>query len=423
MNLRVSTWSDPALRRLGWSLWVFQALALLVVAGLGLAAPASAGDSSWGSSGFLADASFLLLSFSFPCVGMLIVHRQPRNRVGWLLLAAVGSANTLPGLVDGYALYGLVLSPGAVPGADVAAATIEGSWVWVIGTIAVFLILLFPDGRLPSPRWRWLPWVAGSVMTLIAVIIPLGTAELTEGPVPGLDNPLAVPSLEEALVAPLGAVLALLPVCIAAAAVSLILRFRRSRGVVRQQLKWLAGAGAIVAFCYLLGMAGTFLKPAPFEGEDPAWLLVVQDLVLVSFALIPVAIGMAILRHRLYDIDRVINRTLVYGSLTVLLVATYLVLVLGLRVLLGPLTGQSDLAVAASTLAVAALFRPLRSRVQSLVDRRFYRSRYDAALTVESFATRLREELDLETLGTDLRGTVTTTMQPAHVTLWLRGGR
>jgi len=420
MNLRVSTWTETALLRLGWALWVFQAVVLLFGIGLGLAAPASAADSSWGSSGFATEVAFLLLAFTFPCVGALIVNRQPRNRVGWLLLAGVGLAVALPGVLDVYALYGLAIDPGALPAAEVAAGIIEGSWVWMIGSVGIFLILLFPDGRLPSRRWRWLPWLAGTVMTLIAVSISLSTEELTEAPVPDLRNPLAVDSLQGPWTAVFTVVIVLLPVCIVAAAVSLVLRFRRSRGIERQQLKWLALAGAVVAACYFAGMAGQFLKADPFEGPDPSWLLVVQDLVLVSFALLPAAIGLAILRHRLYDIDRVINRTLVYGSLTLLLAATYLALVLGLRLLLDPLTGQSDLAVAASTLAVAALFRPARGRVQAVVDRRFFRGRYDAAQTVESFVGRLRQEVDLDAVSTDLRVVVDDTMQPAHVSLWLR---
>ncbi len=414
-------WPETRLRRAGWATWLFWVATLVLALVLSLLAPASATQSSWGTPGFLAELAFTLMAFSFPCVGLLIIHRQPANRFGWLLLLGVGTAIGLSTLIDSYAVYGLVVSPGALPGAAVAAAINEGSWVWLIGAIGIFVILLFPDGRLPSPRWRWLAGLAGIVMTLITVVIALGPGKLTEGPVPGMVNPIGVESWEKPLFGLLMVTLPLLPGCIVAAAVALVRRFRRSRGVERLQLKWLATAGGLVATIYLLAMVGQFVKPGAFSGgADPTWLLVFQNLAIASFALIPAAIAMAILRYRLYDIDRLINRTLVYGALTAMLVATYLVSVLVLRLALDPLTGQSDLAVAASTLAVAGAFGPLRSRVQRVVDRRFFRSRYDAARTAEAFSGRLRQEVDLEAVSTDLGSVVRETMQPTHVSLWLR---
>ena len=419
----LTSWPEPRLRHAGWAIWVLWLAAQLIALVVTGIAPPSAAESDWGSPGFLADLAFTLMAFSFPCVGLLIVHRQPANRFGWLLLLGVGTAIGLSNLLDSYAVYGLTVSPGALPGAAVAAALNEGSWVWMIGAVGIFVILLYPDGRLPSPPWRWLARLAGIVIFLITVAITLGPGELTEGPVPGIVNPIGVASWEKPLLWLLLVTLPLLPACIVASAVALVRRFRRSRGVERLQLKWLSAAGALVAVFYLLAMAGLFLQPGPFLGGQaaPTWLILLQELAISSFGLIPVAIAMALLRYRLYDIDRVINRTVVYGVLTTMLVTTYLVSVLVLRVALDPLAGQSDLAVAASTLAVAGAFGPLRSRVQRVVDRHFFRSRYDAARTVEAFSGRLRQEVDLEAVSTDLSAVVRETMQPAHVSLWLRG--
>jgi len=419
---RVTAWTDTGLRRAGWAAWLFHALVLLAGAAVVVAYPTSV-NSTWGGQAVLIEVAYTLMAFSFPCVGLVIVHRQPHNRIGWLLLLGVGLAISLPSLVDLYAALGLVVGPYPLPGAGAMAGLSESSWVWLIGSIGVFVILLFPDGRLPSRRWRWLPRLALATMTVIALCITLGSATLTEGPVDGMANPLYLEPLEDELFLVLTVVLPLLPVCFAAAAVALVGRFRRSRGIERQQLKWLAEAGVLVATCYLAAMLGQFLKPDSFSGDDPAWMTVLQNVSLASFGLLPLAIGIALLRYRLYDIDRILNRTLVYAMLTAALVGTYLVSVLLFRLLLDPVTGDSDLAVAGSTLAVAALFRPVRGRVQAAVDRRFYRRKYDAARSAEAFAGRLRQEVDLDAVSTDLRRVLRDTVQPTHVSLWLRGSR
>jgi hypothetical protein len=415
-----TAWSDRGLRRLGWATWLFHAAVLLLGAGIAAAAP-GASHSTWGSPTALLDVGYELMAFSFPTIGLVIVHRKPHNRMGWLLLLGVGMAISLPSLLDYYAIIGLVVRPGLLPGAGVAAGLTESSWVWPIGAIGIFVTLLFPDGRLPSPRWRWLPPVALVTMTAIAICISLGSPTLTEGAVDGLANPLYVGQAGPQLFVALQVVLPLLPACIVAAAVALVLRLRRSRGIERQQLKWLAEAGVLVATCYLAAMAGQFLKPHPFTGSDPSWLTAFQNLALASFGLLPLAIGIALLRHRLYDIDRILNRTLVYAMLTAALVVTYLGSVLLFRLLLDPVVGRSDLAVAGSTLAVAALFRPVRTRIQGAVDRRFYRRKYDAARSVEDFAVRLRQEVDLDAVSTDVRLVLHETVQPTHASLWLRG--
>ncbi len=213
--MNTSTWSAASLRRAAWGTWAFAALTALVLpVPLALASPASARESSWGASGLWTDVLFQLLVFSFPTVGLLILHRQPRNRVGWLLLAGVGVPMAVASLLDDYATYGLVIQPGSLPGPAVAAGLAEGSWVWMIGTVGIFLILLFPDGHLPSPRWRWLPWLGVVDMVVITITIDLGSATLSEGPVPGMHNPLYVPSLEGRLFVALMIVLPLLPLTV-----------------------------------------------------------------------------------------------------------------------------------------------------------------------------------------------------------------
>jgi len=207
-----------------------------------------------------------------------------------------------------------------------------------------------------------------------------------------------------------------------ASALSLVLRYRRSGGEEREQIKWIAFAASVVGLLYMITMVSSFTFSGPWGGAGtPLWLGLLQQASLVSFTAVPIAVGFAVLKYRLYDIDIIINRALVYGPLTVLLAATYFGGVVGLQYVFRTLTGQgSTLAVVASTLAIAALFNPLRRLVQALVDRRFYRRKYDAAKTLEAFNSRLREETDLDALSSDVVGVVRESMQPAHVSLWLR---
>jgi hypothetical protein len=286
--------------------------------------------------------------------------------------------------------------------------------------MGTFLVLLFPDGHLPSRRWAAVAWVSAASITVVTVTIAFMPGKLDESAVPGLANPLGWEAGERLLVVLLAIFLPLLPVSIVACALSLVQRFRRSDGVERLQLKWLATAGTVVAVLYLTMMAVSWLRMTTPYGAEPLWLSALQTLSILSFALLPAAIGVAILRHRLYDIDLVINRTLVYGGLTLTLAGVYVGAVLLLQLILNPLAHQSDLAVAGSTLAVAALFRPVRARVQAVVDRRFYRARYDMSRTIDAFTARLRHEVDLDAVGGDLRSTVNDTVQPAHLSLWIR---
>ncbi len=411
--------SDRTLRRSAWAVWWFLAAFACMSVWLSIYDEPRT-DNSWGGDGFAGEVAFAVVVLSFPLVGLLVLRRQPHNTIGWLL-HGVGLVWGLGALVDGYASYGLIVAPGSVPGPDVAAAVVEGIWVPGIGVMGTFLILLFPDGHLPSPRWRYVAWLSAVTIVIGTVAVDLLPGQMEESPVPTLANPLGWEAGQPVLNILLGISLLLLPLCIVACAVALVRRSRRSRGIERLQLKWLATAAALVAAVYLVAMASVIVtEAAAAPSQTPGWLSTLEAVATLSFILLPVAIGVAILRYRLYDVDTVINRSLVYGSLTASLAGVYLGSVLLLQLLLRPVTDQSELAVAGSTLAVAALFGPVRVRIQSTVDRRFYRSRYDAARTVDAFAARLRHEVDLEAVEANLRAAVNKTVQPAHVSLWLR---
>ena len=300
-----------------------------------------------------------------------------------------------------------------------AAAFNEGSWAPQIGLMGTFLLLLFPNGRLPSPRWRPVAWLCAVTIVVLPVVIAFSSDRLDQSPLPGTPNPLAGRIPDSVLNVLLAVFLPLFPVCVLACATALVVRFRRSSDFERLQLKWLTAAGASVAALYLLTMASRLvtwtLTPS---GADGAWFSVLGTTAVLSFVLLPAAIGIAVLRHRLYDIDVVIDEALVYGSIAALPPPRCAWWWSFHRC--SPLTGAPDLAVAGSTLAVAALFRPARRWIQAVVDRRFYRRRYDAARTLDRFATRLRHEVDLDAVSTDLRRTVEDTVQQDHVSLWLR---
>ncbi|MEJ7629930.1 MAG: hypothetical protein WKF54_10105 [Nocardioidaceae bacterium] len=415
----MTTLSDGALRRSAWAGWWFVAAMIIVVVPLAVVGkPLATDEPSWGAGGLVGDAAFALVVATFPLVGLMVLRLQPRNTIGWLLMG-IGLLWGLGLLADSYATYGLLVSPGSVPGPVVVAALNEGIWVPGIGLTGTFLILLYPNGHLPTPRWRPVAWLSAGTIVALTLAIDFLPGRLEESPVPDLANPLGWEAGRPVLTVLLTIFLPLLPLCIVACAVAVVRRFRRSEGIERLQLKWLATAGALVAATYLVTMASTALtETAP--GVTTGWVAVLQTVSLLSLGLLPIAIGIAILRHGLYEIDIVINRALVYGSLTATLASVYLGSILLLQLALNPLTNESDIAVAGSTMAVAAVFRPARARIQSTVDRRFYRSRYDAVRTVDAFAARLRSELDLEAVGADLRGAVQETVQPAHVSLWLR---
>ena len=396
-----------AAARLAWPLW---ALTVVLTALLGLFYLLSL--SAWGEIPDRAPPWFVplmaLMLVSFSTVGAVIAARRPDNAVGWSLLT-MGLALGVAFVGQVYADYTLVAHPGSLPGG--AVAVWFSLWTPVLALVAAtFFCLLFPDGRPPSNRWRWVGRLASTGGVLLVLGVSLAPGTLDERNYPGARNPVGVEGAGRLLEGTTTVGTALALVALFLAVVSMLVRFRRSIGVERQQLKWIVYAGAAAAG----GFAFTLFLSGPLANA-------VFAVAFVAFIGVPVAAGFAIMRYRLYEIDLLINRTLVYGALTALLVAVYVGSVVGLQSLLRVLTGQeSTLAVVASTLAIAALFGPLRRRVQGFVDRRFYRRKYDAAKILDAFSVRLRDETRLDTLSEDLVGVVTRTVQPAHASLWLR---
>ena len=338
-------------------------------------------------------------------VGAVLAARRPRHPVGWLLLG-LGLSLSAHDLTYGYSRYGLVARPGALPAASYLAGFNNGiflTWLSCTG----FVLLLSPTGALPSRRWRWWARVAAA-----APVVWLLGSVVDPAPLypeyPNIGNPLAVPAPSGLLRAATGAAAAVVMVALVVAAGSLVLRFRRAHGVERQQLRWLAWGAALASVALLVALAALAM-------DSDFYLFNVA--LGVCAALLPLATGAAILRYRLYDLDRFISRTLAYGLVTVLLGVGYAVVVLGL----GRLLPQgSSLVVAAATLTVAALFQPVRRRIQQLVDRRFNRRRYDAAQTIAAFSARLRDQVDLDSLTAELLAVVHQTVQPTQASLWLR---
>jgi len=348
-----------------------------------------------------------VLALAFSVVGAIIASRQPRNAIGWIF-GGVGLLVGLNTLAHGYADYWLASGSGIRSLAETAAWFSSWTWIPLLFVPTSLLLLLFPDGRLLSPRWRPVAWCAGFGIVGFVLSSALKAGGL--GDFPQISNPYGVDSPLVEMVGVAGAIVA--GSSMVASAVSLIVRLRRVGSEQRQQIKWFAYGGAVVV--------GTIVV----SGFVSIWSVPVS-IVIISVALLglPVFTGIAIMRYRLYDIDIVINRTLVYGALTAALVAVYFGGVATVQALFRALTGQEQqpqLAIVVSTLAIAALFDPLRRRIQSFIDRRFYRRKYDARKTLEAFSARLRDETDLEALSGDLEGVVRETMQPAHVSLWLR---
>ena len=352
-----------------------------------------------------------LLAIGFSPVGAVIVPRiSPQNPIGWLF-CVIGLLWAVTHFSAQYAIYSLLAVPGSLPASQAAAWMMRWVWVPACGLI-VFLLLLFPVGRLPSRRWRWFAWFS-LLLTLIGTI----SQALAPGSVyylRAIHNPLGVEGLPNVGELIQTVVFTLIFV----SAGSLFARRLRSSGVERQQLKWFT-------YSSTLAIGGVILTYTISDAIGALWLEWVGYVVLVvGFIGIPISMGIAVLRYRLYDIDILINRTIVYGSLSATLVALYFGGIVLLQAIFVALTGErSTLAVVASTLLIAALFNPLRRRVQGFVDRRFYRSKYDAAMTLEAFSAKLRDETDLDALSDDLVGVVRETMQPAHASLWLRTDR
>lgn len=352
------------------------------------------------------DLIFGLSLTAFGLMGCIILRNRPDNRMGWVYLA-LGLYGTIVGLLSEWSIYGL-FGPDPIPGGDVAAWLTSWLWSPMVSGIVIAL-LLFPNGRLPSNRWRFVPMLLG------ASILSTFIVGIFSWPLRGKQMLLTDASAVEG-VPPFAVTLSLLAfpiflIAFGSTAVSQVIRFRRSRGRERQQLKWLVVSVVFTAaVIFLEGIASEVLdvQGSVFDILAPAGLL-----------LVPIFTGVAIMRYRLYEIDQVINRAVVYLVMSVVLIASYLMLVVALQRVLDPVRGDSDIAVVISTLGVAALFNPVRRRLQAFVDRRFYRRRYDSQQTLQGFSVRLRNQVNLTELQDDLHEVIEQTMQPAHASLWI----
>jgi hypothetical protein len=386
-----------------WAVWALTMLGLAVAAWLDhLQRQAGSPETAW----LLQPASIPLLvaAVSAATVGALVGSRRPAHPVGWLLLG-LGLLVVVNVVVFGYVNYGLVARPGALPAASYLAGIANGIEVLWLACVSLIL-LLTPTGSLPSPRWRWWARVAAAAPVLLVLLAAVDPQPLAPEH-PEVENPLAVAVPTGLLLAVAAVAAVLVLVTLVGAAGSLVVRFRRARGTERQQLRWLAVGAALAAMALLVAVA------AGAMGRDGVVLAALGTCV----ALLPLATGAAVLRYRLYDLDRILSRTLTYGLLTVLLGGGYAGIVLGLGQRLGR---ESSLVVAGATLAVAALFQPARRRIQQAVDRRFNRRKYNTAKTIQAFSTRLRDQVDLDTLSSELLAVVDQTMEPTRVSLWLR---
>lgn len=393
--------------RLAWSLCLL--CVALLTAGMVLlflnGSYSVGGAGTWGTKNLVFVVLVVILAFAL--VGALISSRLPANPIGWVCLA-IGLTLSLAVTTGEYYVYALQTRPGSLPGAVYMAWLTNWLWVPAVVSGGTFMVLLFPDGRLPSRRWRAVAWLSGAVLISLSTSEAFSPGRLPEAP--NVTNPFGIVSAGSALELVSTASFFLLPLCFIASTLSMIVRYGRSIGEERQQIKWFAAAAVLLAAVF----ASSFVIP---------WRIV-QDLVALLLAGLPVAVGIAVLRHRLYDIDLIINRALVYGPLTATLALAYVGGVVGLQGVFRAMTGQgSTLAVVASTLTIVALFNPLRRRMQEFVDRRFYRNKYDAAKALAAFSARLRDETDLDALGNDLVGVARSTMQPGYASLWLRSER
>jgi hypothetical protein len=347
-----------------------------------------------------------MVALGYSTVGAIVASRLPESPIGWLF-CAIGLIFGVSHFSAEYAAYDLLAPSRSLPAGEAFAWLT--SWVWVFGLgLIVYLDLLFPNGRLPSTRWRWFAWLTAIVLLPAAILGALSPGLILSST---LINPLGIEVLPNAS----REIEAFMYALVVVGASSMLARLRHAGRIERQQIKWFAYATAVA-------ISGVILKNTLYPAVGVKWVWWV-GLVLTTVGVVssPVAMGIAIFRYRLYQIDLIINRTLVYGSLTAVLAAVYLGGVVLLQYAFRALSGEgSQLAVVASTLIIAALFIPLRRRIQSFIDRRFYRRKYDARKTLEAFSAQLRNQTDLDALSDDLVGVVRETMQPAHVSLWLR---
>ena len=403
MKLRRVELAEARARRIARGTWAVTFLAAALGVSLLLAnrmtvVPVSA-------TGYNGSWSFAALAFTclaFASVGALVASARPGNAIGWLL-CGTGVLAGAELVSSQYAIYGLLTDPGSLPRPELGAWLYGWTGFLAACATATFVLMLFPDGRLPSPAWRPLPW-----LTSIGIVVAAASLAFWPGPLlltPYVENPLGFAAASDVVVFTgllgLGLVLGATVLSVA----SLALRYRRARGIERQQIKWIAYAAGMHAVAFAVLMLQITSEAA---------------LVVLMASTIPIATGIAILRHRLYDIDVLIKRTVVYGGTSAAIALVFFASILALQAVLRPLTAGSELAIAASTLGSLALFQPIRRRIQDAVNRRFDRSRYDASFAFDAFADQLRDEVDLDEVRADLIGAVRQTMAPAHASLWLR---
>jgi hypothetical protein len=401
--------SRRAAALLAWLLWALSMMIFALTLLLNLLTP----PQPWMDQAPLLDVLIVVLMLLYQTVGALVASRRPKNPIGWIFLGTGLVANAFQGFAFGYADYSLYVRDGSLPVTEYMAWLSEWIAIPFVALATVLLLLLFPTGSLPSRKWRVVVWMAvcGTVMFTLWEASTLGSLETH----PSIDNPVAIGRAvgnDIELVGKVGMFLLLVSALFAA--LSVINRLVQARGDERQQLKWFTFAAGLMLGGFLVAMLFSQWYPL----NEIAFFLG-----FIGYYFFPIAIGISILRYRLYEIDLIINRTLVYGSLTLMLALVYFGGVTATQALFTALTGQEEqpqLAIVVSTLVIAALFTPLRRRIQRFIDRRFYRRKYDARKILEAFSTQLRNETDLEALGDDLVGVVRETMQPAHVSLWLR---
>jgi hypothetical protein len=387
---------------LAWSLWAFcVALFALTMVFVFLSPPIQTDEQIRFSDPLI--VLFRLMALTFPTVGALVASRRPENPIGWIL-CGTGFLTSVRSFAEAYADFGLAGRPGLLPGVEYMAWLASWMGVPVALSATTLLVLVFPDGKLLARAWWIVVWMAVGGAALVAPSMALDPyPTLNLHPIP---NPFAFEgSVYDDFIGPLGSIgSVLLLVSLVCAAISILIRVVKGSRTERQQIKWLA-------YSFALMIIGLSLSDVLFFVS------------VVAFNFFPIAVGIAVLRYRLFDIDVIINRTLVYGGLTATLGLAYFGGVTVSEMIFRAFTGreeQPQLAIVISTLIIAALFTPLRRRIQHFIDRRFYRRKYDARKTLEAFSTQLRDETDLEALSDNLLGVVRETMQPAHVSLWLR---
>ncbi len=420
--MRRETDSADARRGYSWLAWSLAGLSFaMFAADIALYIPARSMQvpSPWGTGGDSGQLINLLPFLAFPVVGALIASRRPENPIGWICLA-VGTIWMLGEVAMAYGVYGLLARPGSVPFPAEVGSLGDGLWAPALGLLGTYLILLFPDGRLPSRRWRPVAWLSGAVIVLASAGVALFPEPLPQ--LGGIQNPFGLYGYPEVAYAMFN-VLLLLPLCILASAASLIVRFRRSGSEVREQIKWIAFAASLLGLVLLVEVVSALIvAPDNFGtgGTQPFWLKLLQDAVTLSYAGIPVAVGFAVLKHRLYDIDIVINRTLVYGALTASVVAIY-VLVVGYLGALFRTGGNLPISLVATGL-VAVLFAPLRDRLQRGVNRLTYGERDEPYKVLSRLGRRLEGTLAPEAVLPTIVENIARTLRLPHVAIWLADG-